>query len=290
MNRAFAVALVGLALSFAGSAQTADSTSRAQASDNGGEVTRQWFDAHCRTLSVANGSPAQLAEVCRFALSTDQQFPNFVCDQTTERYESFRLDSSRQVVRPSSVITATVTYLDGGESYSNVKMNGKPARAELLDLGGMSSKGEFATLLRNIFIPESKARFSYAGETTLESQPALAFDFDVAAEHSHWIVINGYARVMPAYRGRLWISTTPLRSLRFDQQATFGSGFFYSTHDIVVDYAEVKLGDRGLFILPKRSRLTACRGGGAEDCLRNDIKFENCRKFTAKSKIVFPVQ
>jgi hypothetical protein len=284
MSKASAVILLSFVFHLASMAQNADSPPPVQA--DGNAPSPQWFDQHCRSLPVGNASPTLLTEVCQFALSVERQFPNFICDQTTDQYEPFVLPSGGHAMRHGSVITSTVTYVDGRESYSNVKVDGKHTGAGPLDVGGMRSQGEFATALRNLFDPGSKTHFSLVRETTFHSQPAMVFDFTVELENSHWVVHAGANVAIPAYHGQLWVTTMPSHIIRLDQDAIFERNFPYSTLSLVIDYAEVKLGDRGPFTLPVRSKITACRDRSAEDCLRNDIRFGNYRKFTAKAKVL----
>jgi hypothetical protein len=285
MNRTLGIMLVTIALCLATAAQDAPSPP-VQPPSNAVAPSRQWFDAYCRSLPVGNASSVSLTEACQFALSVERQFPDFICDQTTERYQPFTVSYMHPIMRRTSVITSTVTYVSGQESYSNVKVNGKPTSADMMDLGGMNSEGEFATALRNLFEPQGKTQFSFVRETTIDSKPALVFDFHVARENSRWLIVAGKQVATPAYHGHLWVSKTPVHIMRIEQEAEFERNFPYVSDSLSIDYADVKLGDRGSFTLPKLSRVYACTRRGPEDCLRNDIKFENCRKFTVKSRML----
>jgi hypothetical protein len=286
VNRSLGIMLFIVALCMASTAQDAGTPSTVQPNSNAVATSPQWFDAYCQSLKAANGSSASLTEVCQFALSTGRQFPNFICDQTTERYQPFTNAYLHSIMRLSSVITSTVTYLGGQESYSNVKIDGKPTSANMMDIGGMNSEGEFATVLRNLFEPGSKVQFSFVRETTLGSKHALVFDFHVARENSHWLIVAGKQVATPAYHGRLWVSKSPSHIMRIEQEAEFERTFPYVSHTLTIDYADVKLGDRGLFTLPKRSNVFACLRRSSEKCLRNEIRFEHCRKFTVKSRML----
>jgi hypothetical protein len=73
--------------------------------------------------------------------------PNFICEQATARYQ-------RDSNVPSDVLTSLLRYEDGKESHSEIKLNGKPAPPEVMDLLlGLWSTGEFGGNLRSIFDP-----------------------------------------------------------------------------------------------------------------------------------------
>ena len=63
-----------------------------------------------------------LRGVCEYAMSLPERMPNFICDQQTSRY---RGDGKV----PRDLITALVRYEDGNVSYTEIKLNGKAARA-----------------------------------------------------------------------------------------------------------------------------------------------------------------
>jgi hypothetical protein len=285
MNRVLGIVLFTIALCVVSAAQNPGLPP--VQSRQAAAPSQQWVDTYCRSLPAAKAFPTALTEVCQFALSSEQRFPDFICEQTTERYEPFRPSNSSVIMmRRSSVITSTVTYVSGQESYSNVRVDGKPTSADMLKVGGMSSEGEFATALRNLFEPESKTQFVFVRETTLESIPVLVFDFNVTSADSRWAIVAGTQPVTPAYHGRLWVSKTQAHVMRIEQQAEFERNFPYSGSTLAIDYADVQLGDRGSFTLPKRARMSACLRRVGEPCLRNEITFENCRKFTVKSRVL----
>ncbi len=279
MNKALGILLLTITLCLASPAQDTGSTTVAP--------SRQSADGYCGSLPVANASPALLTEVCQFALSQAERLPNFVCDQTTERYKPVGLASGDRGMQRYSVINSTITVLDGKESYGNVAIDGKHrAAAALPRLNGMSFQGEFALALRLLFEPASKAQFSFVRETKFDSRPALLFDFSVAPENSRWYINANQQHATPAYHGHLWISKAESHIMRLDQEAVLGKGFPFTVHKMVIDFADVTLGDRGSFVLPKQSKVTACRNKNTDDCWRNDMRFENCRKFTVKSRVL----
>jgi hypothetical protein len=266
MIRAAAVAVIAfLALSLSSQAQA---------------VLPNSVVAYCEKLAAQPAS--NLSAVCRFALASDQIFPNFLCDAITERFEPSPSNPSR--MERTSVITFTITYRYGVEATEDIEVNGEHTNAAINELGGMTSEGEFATMLRNVFEPASKASFTYAGEITQAASPLSRFDFDIAGENSRWMVVTGMLRVNPAYHGQLWIDKGG-HIVRLTQDAGLPRAFPYVSDRFELEYAQVSLDDRGEFTLPRRASMTACRVRG-KDCLRNVTTFDHCRKFTVKSKIV----
>jgi hypothetical protein len=267
-------------------------------------TSEQRTNEYCRKLPILNASPDSLSDVCRFALSSERQFPNFICDQITKRSSGIGQDYSRPVagqintVTPglgrdysrrgeghSSTVTSTVTYLDGKESYSNIKVDGVP-EAELTKTGGMISEGEFVTVLRNLFEPDAKAQFTFVREMTFGKKRSLVFDFTVEGKNSRWKIEAGDHTITPPYHGRLWVSKNPSHVMRLDQQATISDlEAGYKSARVTVDYNDMKLGNRGPFTLPTKSAIEGCAARGGA-CLRNETRFQNCRKFTAEATMI----
>jgi hypothetical protein len=255
-----------------------------------GQAPEVESQSYCSSLSSGTAETAALASACNFALSLRQTLPNFICDQTTRRYRPRRqpdFHNFRNAFGRHDVIAAHVMYQDGGESYTGIRVNGRPANVEMLELSGMDSTGEFGSLLRSVFDPANLAEFTYVRTKRLNSRRAYLFRFRVAERNNHsWtLYVDGFP-YRPGFRGSLWLEQATSRVLRVELGATdFSATFPYSEDRIAVEYADIPLGDGTSFRLPVRSENLACLSSEMR-CLQNLIEFKNYHKFRATHRLL----
>ncbi len=240
--------------------------------------------AYCRSLALGNARPKALQSVCQFSLSVQPKLPNYICDEKLQRW-------SPDPGRLPEMVEAEVAFVDGRESYSNVRINGKssPTMSSPGNVG-ISSAGEFGTQLRNLFAPENKAKFKFRKEVNLNAKPALLFAFEIMEGENRsfkvWTIDGTTTR--PGYNGSMWVDKSTLRPLRMEMASRplrSQTGVFHHV-SFDTDYREVDLADGSTFLLPHKANVNACLS--ASMCFRNKLEFSNWRKFAAKSKIIVP--
>ena len=245
--------------------------------------------ANCAAVARRTQQADALANVCEFVLALPQKLPNFVCDQTTIRYQP--APREKPEITPEDIITAQVTYEDGKESYENIAINGQPTKRVMPELSGMWSIGEFGSQLRAIFTPRSAAEFTFRKETALHASPALMFEFRVARQNNlSWVVqasgTHGALALYPGYRGTFWLDKRTSHLLRLEMHSTdVDANFPLDRIEVAIDYTDLRLGDDSVFLLPARSEAVSCTRG-SERCRRNVLAFDHCRKYAAKSRIL----
>ena len=216
---------------------------------------------------------------CGFALSLKEKMPNFICDQETSRYLA---DESR----PRDLIRAVLRYQDGDESFSDVKVNGRPVKEKAAHSVGLWSKGQFGGDLRAIFDSENKAAFQYSGEEQAGSHQAWVFHYRIARQNDPlWVLQGPDGMLAPAYSGELWLDQKTGAVVRFRSVAEdIPLSFAMQSADLAIDYESVKFADGSEFVLPAGSTVrTTSRG---EEASRNVMKFQNCHKFRAKARMM----
>jgi hypothetical protein len=209
--------------------------------------------------------------------------PNYVCQQTTTRYQE---ESKQQGWQPLDVITAQVVYEDGKESYRDITVGGRKTSKSMLELGGTTSTGEFATTLRSLFYPGTQASFKLYETTRLGHGEAAIYDFKVALKNSDWQIRVGGQSLRPGYSGSVWIDKETAEVRRLEMQAdNIPSDFPLDTIEWAVDYDKVPLGTSSFF-LPIHAENLGCERG-TTICMKNAIDFRNYHKFTGESTITF---
>lgn len=217
------------------------------------------------------------------AFNFSEKLPNFLCQEYMARYSRYSNASGWQ---PLDVISAEIIYDGGQESYRNLKINDRPTVKKMEDLSGSWSTGEFATTLKDLFHPQTAARFREGGQDTINGVRARVYDFTVEQVNSHWIVQAGSQSFSPPYKGSVWIDPESSRVLRVEIQArNLPYDFPMDVVESAVDYSWVRIGGESV-LLPVHAESLGCQRG-AHSCNRNIIDFRNYHKYTADSKIIF---
>jgi hypothetical protein len=223
-----------------------------------------------------------LAKAREVSLAFSETLPNYLCRQTTIRFES-RTRKPNWI--PLDVVTADLVYEDGKESYRNIRINDKPLKKGAVEPPGTWSTGEFASTLLDLFSPATAADFRGVGDSTAAGRPAVVYDFQVDQPHSHWRVSVGPETAYPAYRGSLWIDKETYRVLRIEMQSVMlPAEFPLDKIEWAVDYDFVRIGGQ-FYLLPVHAENLGCFRGSFE-CAKNVLDFRNYRKFTSESQIL----
>src|SRR5689334_15119354 len=210
-----------------------------------------------------------------------QSLPNYVCQQTTTRYQS-----ESKSWRALDLVSADLVYEDGKESYRNLQINGKATKKSPQESGAWST-GEFGTVLADIFSPATAADFHFVRNAIIAGLASSVFDFTVERSNSHWKISLPAEFIQPAYKGSIWVDKKSGRVLRIEMQAReIPKDFPEDAIETAVDYQFVSLGAPEKFLLPVHAEVLACfRGTSA--CEKNVIDFRNYHKFAGESTIKY---
>lgn len=220
------------------------------------------------------------------ALQYSDSLPDFICSQKTRRYTGSPSGTNWQ---PQDVWEAELSYNQRNEQYSQVRHNGKASRRPLESLGGALSIGEFGSLLRTLFLPESQAEFWKEGEEPFQDGRTIIIGFKVSKERSGWTLsFKKSHSLRVAYRGKVWVDAANSQVLRITQEsldlpATFPIA--YSEATIVFSTVTVSGLEGKQFLLPQTAHLTMHERQPAIRSL-NVMEFRNYRKFTADVRLV----
>ncbi len=230
-----------------------------------------------------NGSDL-IAKAMDWASTFTNGLPNFVCQQMTTRYMEQSKSEGWQAL---DIVTAKVIYEEGKERYQEITVGGKRTNKSMLDLGGSTSTGEFASTLQSLFSPHSQADFKFVQSTTVGgSTPASIYDFKVALPNSDWFIKVGAQALKPAYSGSVWIDRSTAEVRRIEMQADkIPQDFPLDTVQWAVDYDVVRLGTAS-FLLPVHAENLSCQRGTTL-CSKNSVDFRDYHKYSGESTITF---
>lgn len=260
--------------------QPAKSNSTAQAQNDNTDFT---IDDKPVPAKTSSSTPDLVARARDWAESFTTALPNFVCEQDTTRYAMMSKASGWE---PQDVITAKVIYEDGHEQYREITVGGRKTNKSMMDLGGATSTGEFASVLYGLFAPETQTQFKFYRTDTAGESPAAIYDFKVALANSDWTITIGGQSLRPTYSGSIWIDRSNAHVKRIEKQAdNIPKDFPLDEVQTAVDYDQVRLGT-GTYLLPVKAEVLSCQRGSSF-CTKNTIEFRNYHKFTGESSITF---
>lgn len=229
----------------------------------------------CNSLAPNTPHADALRKLCEYAVSLPRRIPNFTCVQRTARY----VDG-----KASDVVTAEVTYLDGKESYRNIRLDGQP----VMDVGWLSSHtwstGQFGADIRGIF--DSSNEVSFEWDKASSDRETMAFHYEIAQQDVPFWRLHIHSKVAaPPYHGELLIDekTGELRQLQVET-TMLPEDFPLRSADLLIDYGNVAFGDGSSFLLPLKTVVNVSSRGGRVN--RNVLEFHNCHKFRAIAKIM----
>jgi hypothetical protein len=226
---------------------------------------------------------ARITQTREWASTFTQGLPNFVCQQVTTRYMQ---ESKSSGWEPLDVVTAKVVYEDGKEKYQEITVGGKRTNKNMMDLGGSTSTGEFASILMSLFEGQ-RAQFRFSESTSLTGGVAAAvYNFKVALRSSDWTIRVGGQSLMPAYNGSVWIEKASPKVRRIEMQAiNVPKDFPDDAVESTVDYDQVRLGTN-MFLVPIHAEVLSCQRG-TTICTKNAIDFRDYHKYSGESSVEF---
>ncbi len=241
------------------------------------------IDSDADHKKLSSGTPELISRTTEWAATFTNGLPNYVCQQMTTRYMQESRATGWQAL---DVLSAKVVYEDGKEDYRDITVGGKRTNKSMLDLGGSTSTGEFASVLMSLFAPASQAQFGSYRSTTMEKTAAAIYDFKVALPRSHWTIRVGGQSLRPAYSGSIWIDRSTAEVRRIEMQAdNIPKDFPLDSIQMAIDYDKVSLGT-AQFLLPTHSENLSCQRGTTL-CTKNAIDFRDYHKYSGESTITF---
>lgn len=224
-----------------------------------------------------------LADATAYAFNHERELPNFLCIQTTRRFEDY---GGRDLWRPIDIIVERLTYVEHHEDYKVLEINGIPSSIDHDKLGGASSSGEFGSVMKGIFAPETAAEFNWQTWFTLRGRKMDVYAYHVAADKSdyHVMVPEQSRDLVTAYHGLIFIDDRKHSIYRITLHAD-GIPPSYPIQDVslMLDYDYTRIGDNE-YLLPLNFELRSREGNV---WIKNDVDYDDYRKFSADSSVTF---
>ena len=228
-----------------------------------------------------------LDEVRHYAINYSHRLPDFICLELTRRY----IDTTGwEAWRLLDVLAARLSYFNQKEEYRLISQNGRVVKeASYASADGAFSMGDFGTEMREIFDPDSHARFAWKRSATLRGRLTYVFSYQVPLEFSRYtIAYKGeydVQRIKVAYRGSVFVDKELNTIVRIAREAqNIPPSFPIHQAEQTLDYDFVKIGD-GEFFLPLVANLRMRSRGGV--WTKNVKEFRLYQKFSSDAVIKF---
>ena len=247
---------------------------------------------YCAELAATGQHASALAKVCEYAFGLRKKLPNVICDREVKRrwadLELSPAGHDRMVIfaKHSDVVTVEVTYREGHENYSNIRIDGSPVSPATPWTSGAWSVGDFGLLLEDIFVPLSKPEFKFERE----DRSGLVFSFHITAANNKLYFLHfGNELWYPEYKGEILVDKSNFRLLRLSRETSYSQYSPIRQTKTEIDYRNIPLGDGSSLVLPTHSEVRVCSApilGSRDNCSLNLVKFTNWHKFRATTKIL----
>jgi hypothetical protein len=224
-----------------------------------------------------------LKDVTEYALLYAKNLPNFICTQVTRRYAD---PTGMEFWHLQDTVLTKLSYFEQKEDYKVVMVNNQAVNnLSYNELGGATSSGEFGSMLKAIFSPETQTRFEWDHWATLRGKRMHVFSYHVSQIHSDWAVVYEKSqKVVPAYRGMIYVDKDTLAVMRVTLEAEdMPVSFPVQTATTVLDYDFIDISGRE-FVLPLKATMRMRSG---KILVKNDTEFRLYKKFGAEATITF---
>jgi len=232
-----------------------------------------------------------LEAATEYAMNYVKSLPDFICSQVTRRYAD---PTGRESWIKQDEILERLSYFEQHEDYKVVMVNNRPTDIAHDKLGGSAtSSGEFGSILKEIFDPNTKTDFGWERWTTLRRRLTYVFNYRVPQSRStyritHYVTPNsaeGAQSLVPGYNGLVYVDKESLKVMKITLKAeNLPPGFPIHDVSLSLDYGHARFGDND-YVLPLQAELRS--SGDNRFQVKNDIEFRMYRKFGADTSIKF---
>lgn len=233
-----------------------------------------------------------LADATEYANNRERTLPDFICTQTTRRFADYAGQDAlgREDWRPVDIIVERLTYFGHHEDYRVLEINGVASSLPHDKLGGASSSGEFGSVMKGIFAPVAATQFHWQTWFTLRGQKMDVYAYEVAKANSDYhIVVPGRSAaqnmdLVTAYHGLVFIDDRKHLIHRITLHPDgIPPSFPVQEVSLMLDYDYTRIGAAD-YLLPLTFELRSREG---KTLIKNDVDYDNYRKFTADSSVSF---
>ncbi len=167
----------------------------------------------------ANDVPERNSILEKARETNDELYRNlrsFVCNEQIERYKgALYAETGRQI----DTVTATVSFENGTEHYSDIHQNSR-TRPSMSSVAGAWSEGEFGTLLRQTQVLLSEQTPFFDSYADVNGVRAAVYEMEVSREESPWDLEVKSQHYRLPFRTTIWVSEANGQILKIERVST----------------------------------------------------------------------
>ena len=224
-----------------------------------------------------------LAAVREHALNYTQSLPNYICTQVTQRHVD---PTGTENWRVADTIMEQLSFVDQKENYKVVMINDRLVTNNIQhdQLGGAKSSGEFGSILRTIFDPETQTDFGWERWTTLGGQRTYVFHFRVGQQR-YSIHHEGSRRtIVTGFHGLIFANRDTKTVMRITMKCDdIPADFPIQSVALELNYDTVEISGQQ-FVLPLLSEVRSREGRLLS---WNEVSYHSYHKYSADASISF---
>ncbi|HEX4274898.1 MAG TPA: hypothetical protein VHZ74_06070 [Bryobacteraceae bacterium] len=227
-----------------------------------------------------------IKEAREYALNYSKSLPDFICLQVTRRYiDQHYKRGTEGSWSVSDQLAEKLSYFDQREKYEAISQNGnslygKPTEA----IGGALSRGDFGTMLRDVFTPESDAEFHWEKWGNLNGHLFYVYTYSIDQPHSkETLNYGGSQEVTAGYHGEIFVEKGKNVVWRVTVEPDPPVSFPMQDIHQVLDYRYIDISGQ-TFLLPLKGTVVMRVAGVGN---KNEIDFRSYRKYSADTSITF---
>lgn len=231
-----------------------------------------------------------LEDTREWALNYVKSLPDFLCMEVTRRSVDPHFEiGSEGSWTPQDRLIEKLTYFDHKENYELLQHNDTALIGKTWEtLGGSISRGEWATLLNQIFEPSTNTDFHWLRWGTLRGHLTDVYQYTVEQEYSQETIGYGEPpdnqKITAGFHGLIYVQNSPNTVvLRLTVIPDIPPTFPVQDVDQTVDYDYQEIGTEK-FLLPLHSQVQMRDGHIAS---LNEIEWRQYRKYSADTSITF---
>src|SRR5260370_10977084 len=233
-------------------------------------------------VSLPDPAMAAIEKIRQRGVQYVRELPSFVCTQVTLR--NMDRSGTGQKWKTVDTFEEDLNYFGHHETYRVLAINGRPApRVTHKTLKNLQSSGEFGSLLRRIFAPESQAEFHFERSDTLRGRTVQVISFFVQRKNSVWTITRGRERTVAGYHGLIFADAANDSVLRATVINEMPPKFPVEEAGMEIDYSFVPISGKE-YLLPVTSVAHVREG---KILHQNTIQFSRYRKFAAETQLHF---
>ena len=226
-----------------------------------------------------------LADITEGARNYVKGLPNFICLQVTRRYgDASGLENFRLI----DTIAERLSYFEQKEDYKVVSINGVPVTGNVKheQKQGASSSGEFGSMLKEIFDPQTQTEFNWERWATLRGKRMYVFSFHVQQLHSQYTIYSEAVQrtVIAGYHGLVYADRDTKMVMRIKLEVeNLPVDFPVQSVDLDMNYDFMKISGQP-YLLPLKSEIRSREG---KFLVKNEVEFRLYNRFGAETNIQF---